>query len=457
MDPPISSRPSITDRYRFDEVIGRGGMGTVWKATDLLLGRTVAIKDVLLPPHASADERHSARARLMREAHAAARVSDPAVVTVHDVIDEHERLFLVMEHVNAPSLEELVIERGPLPPDEVAAIGARIAGALASAQSLGVVHRDVKPSNVLIPDGGSSAKLVDFGIAALADSPGLTAAGFVMGSPSYMSPEQAEGGSATTTSDVFSLAATLYFAVEGDGPFQRENTMATLAAVASQPPRTPQRAGALGPVLHSMMEKDPQRRPPIDVAQRRLAELTKPAMPAAPSAASTTTAAPTTTEAPSTTAPVTVPAGFVEYTDPQGGFVIAVPEGMAVTLDDVNHTTELTSGESRIAVRWFGPPVDPLDFLNSERDRLSGFPRYRELVFEAQPFREFPGGFWEFEFAQSNNPDLLLHSTGRVFTVGTGDDEVTYAVFFRGPADGFDDLEADQFSVSEESFEPLFG
>jgi eukaryotic-like serine/threonine-protein kinase len=550
MDPPVAPHAGIADRYRFDEVIGRGGMGTVWKATDLLLERQVAIKDMLLPPQPDSDERNDARARLLREAHAAAR---------HDVVEEGDRLFLVMEYVDGPSLETLVLRQGPLPPDEVAAAGWRIAGALASAHTMGIVHRDVKPSNVLVPGAAASAKLVDFGIAALADSPALTAAGFVMGSPSYMSPEQAEGGRATTASDVFSLGATLYFAVEGSGPFQRENTVATIAAVANQPPAEPQRAGPLGPLLLAMMAKDPLDRPSMGDVRTRLAELagirpaptapapavgspppvmargwsvptgdtrqnTPRAVPAqAPSSAAappdrppghtrlvpslqdrprgeepvderrrgrriltgaavvllagaivaaatyddtestapttTTPPAPTTTTEPeptTTTEPGGLPAGFVEYADPQGGFTIALPDDMDVTVNETDHLSEFVSGDTRVAVRWFSPAIDQQAFVDSERNRLSGFPGYEEIAFEEQAFRDSPGFFWEFEFAQPSDPDPLLHSTGRVFTMGEGDTAVTYALFFRSAADEFDALE-DEFALIEDSFVPLLG
>ena len=151
MSPNQPAQADVTQRYRFEEVIGRGGMGTVWRATDLVLDRTVAIKEVRLAPGAASAERQAARDRAMREAHAAARIADPAAVTLHDVIEEDERLLLVMEHVDAPSLEALVAEHGPLPVDEAARLGSRIAGALATAHRRGVTHRDVKPSNVLVP------------------------------------------------------------------------------------------------------------------------------------------------------------------------------------------------------------------------------------------------------------------------------------------------------------------
>ena len=517
---------SVSDRYRFDEVVGRGGMGTVWRATDLLLGRTVAIKEIVLAPSTTPEERHDARFRVLREAHAAARVADPAVVTIHDVVEEGERLFLVMEYVAAPSLEEVVLRTGPLPPADVAALGARLAAALATAHRLGVIHRDVKPSNVLVPGDGGSARLVDFGIAALVDAPGVTSAGLVMGSPSYMAPEQVEGDPATPASDVFSLAATLYYAVEGIGPFPRDTTAATMAAVATQAPQPPVRAGAIGPVLLAMLAKDPAARPSITEAQTRLAALAsggvepdwshatptatpvaaptsgtrlvpslqdrpEPAPPATPVGRvrrivlaglavvvlaalmvaavvlanqdddpevvdpTNTTAAPPTTEPTETTVDGgEVPAGFVEYADPQGGFTMLQPEGFDVAVDEENHVTELTAGATRIAVRWFAPPVDPIAFLEGERDRLAGFPEYREVSFEEQTFLDAPGGFWEFEFADPANPDVLMHSTGRAFVIGEDDEQVTYALFFRTPAGDFDQLAADTFSVVEQSFAP---
>jgi hypothetical protein len=533
MSPNQPKHADVAQRYRFEEVIGRGGMGTVWRATDLVLDRTVAVKEVRLAPGAASVERASARARAMREAHAAARIADAAAVTLHDVIEEDERLLLVMEHVDAPSLDVLVAEYGPLTIGDAARLGSRVAGALAAAHRRGVTHRDVKPSNVLVPRAGASAMLVDFGIAAIADAPGITASRLTLGSPTYMSPEQADGRPVTAASDVFSLGATLYFAVEGEGPFAHESSVAALVAVASRPPRPPERAGPLAPLLLAMMDKDPAGRPSVDEARRRLDAIAvpgpprSPAVPPTPSrgaatravghlAAERAAAAPppagsrprrgawiagaaglvgaavvvvaavlnaedgtgaggdprddpaTTVSAPDTTGagepPVTtttappdddggVPAGFVRYEDPQGGFRTLLPADFHVSLDEDRRVTEITSGDVRIGVRWFEPGVDHAAFREREEQRVAALPRYRELALRSEPFGELPGTFWEFEFAFNGAPDDLLHSTGRTFDSGG----FAFGLFFRGPAGEFDRLERDVFAVVEDAFEPLAG
>jgi hypothetical protein len=499
MSPTPGAPTSIAQRYRFDRVIGRGGMGTVWQATDLRLGRTVAIKDVLLPLHASDDERHAAQARLMREAHAAARSTDPAVVTVHDVIEEQERLYLVMEYVDAPSLESVVAERGPLPPAEVATLGARIAGALATAHERGVIHRDVKPSNVLVPNGASSVKLVDFGIAAVADAPSITASGATVGSPSYMSPEQAEGQPATTASDVFSLGSTLYFAVEGAGPFHQSTSLATLAAVVSQAPRAPTRAGPLEPLLLEMIDKEPARRPAVSDVQRRLAAVApEPEPKPAPADDPDTRDDPSGTDTRVVDAlqdrPTAAPppagdekrrrwrllagagvvvavlvavglaviarggddaagAGLIPYVDPQGGFQLLVPEDAAVTVDEDRRFTEIASGDARITVEWVDGRDGQVELMRRQEQTLSALPQFHAFTVEEQRFGDFFGMFGEFEFASEENPDELVHSTGRTFAVS----EFTFALFFQAPADQFDALEGDVFSAVEASFHPIIG
>ncbi len=256
-------------------------MGTVWRGWDTRLERAVAVKVVTLAPAGGGDDRGLARARLRREAHAAARVDDPAVVTVFDVIDEGDDLYLVMELVDSPSLDEVVRTRGPLSPAEAAALGVRIAGALVQAHRRGVVHRDLKPANVLVPDGGASARLVDFGIASIAGDPRLTATGLVLGSPSYMAPEQALGRRATPATDAWSLGATLYFAVEAECPFPRPTAMATLTAIVNDEPAPARRAGALEPILRDLLAKDGADRPSLGAVTSRLEAVSTGPAPAA--------------------------------------------------------------------------------------------------------------------------------------------------------------------------------
>jgi hypothetical protein len=251
----------IADRYALQRTLGRGGMGVVWRARDTLLDRDVALKEVQLPPALNAEEREAMRARVLREARAAARLNHPNVVTLYDVVREEGRTFIVMELVEAPTLAAVVRERGPLPPAEVAAIGLQLLDALRAAHRVGIVHRDVKPGNVMVPSGEGRAKLADFGIASLAGDPQLTSTGLVLGSPAYMAPEQANGQPSGPATDLWALGATLYLAVEGEPPFERGAAVPTLTAVVNDPPRPMRRGGPLEPVVLSLLAKAPAERP----------------------------------------------------------------------------------------------------------------------------------------------------------------------------------------------------
>jgi hypothetical protein len=234
-------------------------MGVVWRARDVVLGREVAVKEVVFPPAMAAEaERHPAR--VLREARAAARLNHPGVVTLYDVVNDQGGTFIVMELVEAPTLAELVRTGGPLPPERVAELGVQLAGALEAAHGAGIVHRDVKPANVMVPERGV-AKLADFGVASLQGDPQLTATGLVLGSPAYMAPEQARGEGSGPAADLWGLGATLFYAVEGEPPFDRGSSIATLAAVVNDPPREPRRAGALAPLVSALLAKDPNARP----------------------------------------------------------------------------------------------------------------------------------------------------------------------------------------------------
>jgi eukaryotic-like serine/threonine-protein kinase len=250
----------LVNRYALKAPLGRGGMGVVWRAHDLVLGREVAVKEVAFPAGMPDTERHSAQARVTREARAAARLNHQAVVTLYDVVTHPGGVFLVMELVEAPTLAELVRVEGPLAPERVVEIGAQLAGALEAAHRVGIVHRDVKPGNVLVPPAGT-AKLADFGVASLAGDPRLTTTGMVIGSPAYMAPEQARGEPTGPPADLWALGATLYFAVEGQPPFDNGASMATLAAAANQAPRPMRRAGPLALLLTALLAKDPTARP----------------------------------------------------------------------------------------------------------------------------------------------------------------------------------------------------
>lgn len=248
----------VAGRFRLIEPLGRGGMGTVWRAEDQVLGRIVALKEVSLPPSLDAPEREAMRERVLREARAAARLSHASAVTVFDVLEEDDYTFIAMEMVDSPTLAGIVEEHGPLDPARAAAIGLSLLDTLEAAHAKGIVHRDVKPANVMVSD--EFVKLADFGIASVKGDPQLTATGLLLGSPSYMSPEQISGDPAGPASDLWAVGATLYFAVEGRGPFDREGPLPTLMAISNEEPPEPAHAGPLAPAIVSLLEKDPEAR-----------------------------------------------------------------------------------------------------------------------------------------------------------------------------------------------------
>jgi serine/threonine protein kinase len=272
----------VGGRYALTDVLGRGGMGTVWLATDQVLEREVALKEVTFSVDLSDEDRRILRERTMREARAAARLDHPCVTTVYDVVEDGGKPWLVMEAVSARSLQQILEQEGPLPPDAVARIGLDVLAALEAAHRAGIVHRDVKPANVLV-DRRGGARLTDFGIATATGDSSLTTGGALIGSPSYMAPERANGEEPRPTVDLWSLGATLYAAVEGRPPFDRGEAMATLLAVVSEHPAPMLRAGPLTTVLTGLLSKDPARRPTVEEARRQL-EAVRAAAPATPSA-----------------------------------------------------------------------------------------------------------------------------------------------------------------------------
>src|SRR5829696_8877145 len=278
MSAPAADR-LVADRYALIAPLGRGGMGVVWRAQDAVLGREVAVKEVVFPPTMAEEERRPAQARVMREARAAARLNHPGAVTLYDVVQDRGGTFIVMELVDAPTLADLVREQGPLPVERVAEIGAQVAGALEAAHRAGIVHRDVKPGNVMVGERGT-AKLADFGIASLQGDPQLTSTGLVIGSPAYMAPEQAKGEQSGPAADFWALGATMFYAVEGEPPFDRGTSIATLAAVVNDPPRAPRRAGPLTDLITALLTKDPAGRPSGPALRAELTRLaTRPAPP----------------------------------------------------------------------------------------------------------------------------------------------------------------------------------
>ncbi|MFI7440095.1 serine/threonine protein kinase [Nonomuraea indica] len=248
----------IGRRYRLMSPVGRGGMGMVWHAHDVLLDRAVAVKELILPFGLDHAGKQVAHRRMLREARSAARLAHPGIVTVHDVVEEDGRPWIVMELVRAWSLEQAVRQSGPLPVLQVAEIGIRVLDALRHAHAAGILHRDVKPGNVLLTS--DRVVLTDFGIAAIEGDVTITQTGLLMGSPAYVPPERLSGQPITQAADLWSFGATLYAAVEGRPPYEGPDAIAVLGAVLTQEPARPGRAGALLPVIEGLLRKNPAER-----------------------------------------------------------------------------------------------------------------------------------------------------------------------------------------------------
>ncbi|MFF3252397.1 serine/threonine-protein kinase [Actinacidiphila glaucinigra] len=260
----------VAGRYRLVERIGRGGMGTVWRAEDELLGRAVAVKRLHPPqPHLQDDELETLFERTRREARSAARISHPNVVVVHDVVDDEGLPVIVMEYVPSTTLGDLLKERGPVGPGEAARIGRAMVAALRAAHGAGVLHRDVKPGNVLLAESGRVV-LTDFGIAQASGTSTLTRTGELIGSIDFLAPERLTGGVPGPESDLWALGATLFQAVEGRSPFRRDTAIETAYAIATDEVPVAGRAGALGPVIAGLLVREPRGRLSAEEAERLL-------------------------------------------------------------------------------------------------------------------------------------------------------------------------------------------
>ena len=263
----------IAGRYRLDTQVGSGAMGVVWRAEDETLRRTVALKQVRLPSGVDDQSREQAYRRVMREGRLFARIHHPHAIAVFDVVDHDAQPWLVMEYLPSRSLSEVVAADGALTPHETAAVGHQVAAALTAAHTAGIVHRDVKPGNVLLGADGM-VKVTDFGISRAVDEVTITSTGMMAGTPAYLAPEVARGAEATFRSDVYSLGSTLYAVVEGEPPFGRdENPLAQLHRVASGEYRPPRRAGSLAPLLERLLAADPVHRPDMHQVSDELERL----------------------------------------------------------------------------------------------------------------------------------------------------------------------------------------
>ncbi|WP_035303730.1 serine/threonine-protein kinase [Actinokineospora inagensis] len=265
----------VAGRYRLERRIGSGAMGVVWQGVDERLSRTVAVKKLLLPPGLPEDEAEEAVARCKREGRIAARLHHPNAIAVFDVVDEDGVPCLIMEYLPSVSLAVALSERGPLQPEEVARIGTQVAAALAAAHAVGIVHRDIKPGNILLGDDGS-VKITDFGISRATDDVTVTKTGLIAGTPAYLAPEVAVGRDPSAASDVFSLGSTLYAATEGEPPFGlSENTLGLLHSVASGKINPPVQSGPLTDVLVALLASDVTERPSAAKARDMLAAVAR--------------------------------------------------------------------------------------------------------------------------------------------------------------------------------------
>ncbi|GGJ19990.1 serine/threonine-protein kinase [Streptomyces brasiliensis] len=260
----------IAGRYRLEARLGRGGMGVVWRATDQLLGRRVAVKELAQDDSLSDDDARLHRERTLREARAVAQLGHPHIIVVHDVVEEGERPYIVMELIDGGSLAERISARGPVDAAEAARIGIDLLGALRTAHAAGVLHRDVKPANVLVESGTDRVVLTDFGIAQVAGATTLTETGSFVGSPEYTAPERMAGAATGPESDLWSLGVLLCAVLSGESPFRRDSLGGILHAVVAAEIRPPAQAAPLLPVVRGLLERDPDRRLDAAEAERML-------------------------------------------------------------------------------------------------------------------------------------------------------------------------------------------
>ncbi|MFJ9813926.1 serine/threonine-protein kinase [Streptomyces sp. NPDC101151] len=276
----------IAGRYRLQARIGRGGMGVVWRADDQVLGRLVAVKELAPDDSLADDDVRRRRERTFREARAVAQLRHPHIIVVHDVVEQDERPYIVMELIDGGSLADRVATRGPVDAEEAARIGIGLLSALRTAHAAGVLHRDIKPANVLVESGTDRVVLTDFGIAQVAGATTLTETGSFVGSPEYTAPERMSGVRTGPESDLWSVGALLCAVLSGESPFRRDSLGGILHAVVAAEIRPPAQAEPLLPVVRGLLERDPDRRLGAAEAERMLRTFLEtgrtPAAPGAP-------------------------------------------------------------------------------------------------------------------------------------------------------------------------------
>jgi serine/threonine protein kinase len=484
----------VADRYELLETVGRGGFGVVWRACDTLLQRHVAVKEIHIPGFLNAEDRSGLREKVLKEARAAARLDHPGAVTVFDVIDDDGHPVIVMELVEAPNLSQLVQEQGPLEPAEAARIGLEVLDVLDAAHSHGIVHRDVKPGNVMVAESGR-VRLGDFGVAAILDDPTVTTSGAITGSPAYMAPEQATNKGAVAASDLWSLGATLYFAVEGRPPFDKGAPLPTLASIVQDPPRPPKRAGVMGPVLDGLLVKDPLGRLSPAQIRRQLERVSAPA-PApppvtrrpAPAAAAPRrsssgvawavgivgllvvallafTLANRDSDSPSDTAsndtPTTAggdrtattarggaPASGdrVAYTDPQTGFTIAYPKGWSIRTDGTLTDFRDPGTGAYLRVDHIEPPGPSPEgaWFELEKSFAAENDNYQRIRIEPTTYNGYRAAIWEFTY---NSGGAQLH----VVDLGFITPRYGFALYFQTRAGDWDRMQS-TFQAFKDSF-----
>ncbi|MFC9678912.1 serine/threonine-protein kinase [Streptomyces sp. NPDC056948] len=432
----------VAGRYRLAERIGRGGMGTVWLADDEVLGRRVALKRLHEQPHLSADELGTRDERMRREARSAARIVHPNVIVVHDVVEDEGRPCVVMEYVPGHTLADLLQEGRTLPPHEAARIGLAMVSALRAAHEAGVLHRDVKPGNVLLGTG-DRVVLTDFGIATTAGSSTLTRTGEMVGSIDYMAPERVRGLTPGPASDLWALGATLYQTVEGRPPFRRLTAMETAYAIATDPTPPPTRAGPLDPLIESLLAREPESRPSteetehslraaVDALQgrgelrdqpqatrtrrRRRITTTAAALTATLAVGATLYVAnPYQTEKPrkttirptATPSPSPVPQGYHLVHDEKLGISFPIPNDWKARTRTAEQVTYADpTGLAGITIGTVAPAgPNPADhFADIEANTKLNYSTYRRLRMQRTTFREQPAAIWEFTFQGRARP-----------------------------------------------------